>query len=128
MGIRFRAPLLLALLSRGAQAADHVTARDGDIVLEDSSGRATALTQTGRDSDPWLGRDGRTVLFLRHTANDLFRNSVYEIDLRTRKERLLYAGPARYQGRESPYFGRPELDDSRGTLFLISKEYATEGA
>ena len=50
----------------------------------------------------------------------MFRTSVYEIDLRTRTTRLLFSGPARYQGRDSSYFGRPELDQSHATLYLLS--------
>jgi TonB family protein len=40
---------------------------------------------------------------------------------------LIYAGPARYEGRESSYFGRPEFDDSHETLYLLSSEAATFG-
>jgi TonB family protein len=58
----------------------------------------------------------------------MFRTSVYEMDLRTRSVKLLYGGPARYRGREASYFGLPELDESHNMLFLVSKEYATEGA
>ncbi len=109
-------------------AADRVSNEDGRIVLENSSGQKTVLTQTGLDSDPWLSPDGRTVVFLRHPAEDMFRNSVYEIDVPARIQKLLYAGPAKYQGRESSYFGRPELNESRAKLFLISKASATSGS
>lgn len=74
-----------------------------------------------------MSPDGLTVVFLRRPAEDMFRNSVYEIDVPTRKPSLLYGGPAKYEGRESSYFGRPEMDESRETLFLISKEYMQEG-
>ncbi len=67
------------------------------------------------------------MVFLRHPAEDRFRNSVYEIDVGTHMVRLLYAGPARYHGRERAYFGRPELDEAHRKLFLISSEYATSG-
>lgn len=120
--------VLVVLLIGRVGAADRVSSRDGNLFLEDSSGHMTALTQTGLDSEPWLSPDGRTVVFLRHSAEDVFRTSVYEIDMRTRTPSLLYSGPAKYQGRESSYFGRPELDESHNTLFLISKEYATEGS
>jgi TonB family protein len=119
---------MLALMAGGGWAADRVGTENGRIVLEDSSGKKSALTQTGFDSDPWISPDGRTVVFLRRPAEDMFRTSVYEIDLRTRKLSFLYGGPAKYQGRESSYFGRPELDESHGTLYLLSNEYATEGS
>ncbi len=86
------------------------------------------LTQTGLDSEPWISTDGSTVLFLRHSAEDTFRTSVYAIDLATRTTTLLYPGPARYEGRTSSYFSRPELNEAKDTLFLIANEYATSGA
>jgi TonB family protein len=118
----------VVFIIRSGVAADRVSAEDGRIFVEDPSGRKSAVTQTGLDSDPWLSHDGRTVVFLRRAAEDMFRTSVYEIDLPTRTQKLLYAGPAKYQGRESSYFGSPELDESHDKLFLISKEYATSGA
>ncbi|MGA2600979.1 MAG: energy transducer TonB [Bryobacteraceae bacterium] len=75
--------LMLALMAGGGWAADRVGTENGRIVLEDSSGKKSALTQTGFDSDPWISPDGRTVVFLRRPAEDMFRTSVYEIDLRT---------------------------------------------
>lgn len=128
MRVPFSLLFLLVLLTGIGRAADRVGAEGGRIVFEDSSGQKTALTQTGLDSDPWISPNGRTVVFLRHSAEEVFRTSVYEIDMRTRTLRLLYGGPAKYQGRESSYFGRPEVDESRETLYMLSKEYATEGA
>ena len=119
--------LMACALCRGI-AADRVSSEDGRIVLENSSGQKTTLTQTGFDSDPWLSPDGRIVVFLRGSAEDMFRNSVYEIDLPARTPKLLYAGQAKYQGREGSYFGSPELNETRDKLFLISKESVTSGA
>jgi hypothetical protein len=65
-------------------------------------------------------------VFLRHAPGDMFQTSVYKIDMRTRKLSLLYGGPARYHGRESSYFGRPELGESGNTLYLLSNRFATE--
>lgn len=121
MRIRFSVHLLLLFMIRSGSAMDHVTANDGNIVLENSSGHLAELTHTGLDSDPWLSPDGRAVVFLRHGADDVFRTSVYEIDVGTGAVRLLYGGPARYQGHESSYFGRPELDEAGDSLYLLSK-------
>ena len=131
MQLHFSAPLLLPLLVWSGAAKDRVSEREGRVVVEDSSGHVTELTQTGLDSEPWLSPDGQTVVFLRQAgqaAEDMFNTSVFKIDMRTRTTKLLYRGPAKYQGRESSYFGRPELDESQSTLFLLSNEYATEGA
>ena len=128
MRICFGAPLVLVLMVHSAGAADRVIAEGGRIVFENSSGQKTVLTQAGLDSDPWISPDGRTVVFLRHAPEDMFRTSVYEIDMRTRTPTLLYAGPAKYHGRECASFGRPELDESHNRLYLISNDYATSGA
>lgn len=127
MRITFSLFLLLVVAIRCFAAGDRVSTEDGRIVLEDPLGKKTVLTRTGFDSDPWLTPDGQTVVFLRHPAEDIFRNSVWEIDIRTRTLKLLYAGPAKYQRREGSYFGEPELNESHDTLFLISSEYATSG-
>ena len=127
MRICFNTTLLLVFFVRIGGAADHVSAKDGRIVL-DRSGQVSTLTQTGRDSDPWISRDGRTVVFLRHAAEDMFRTSVLEMDVPTGKVAVLYAGPLSYGGRESSYFGEPELDEMRETLFLLSNQHATEAS
>jgi len=119
--------LFLILTVGNGDAALRVISKAGNIVLEDSSGDITPLTHTGDDFEPWLTRDGRTVVFIRQSPEN-FRTSVYTIDVRTRTVSLLYAGPARYAGRESWYFSGPELNESHETLFLVSDEYATEGA
>jgi len=128
MRVPFSVPLLLLLVIRSGCASDRVRAEDGRIVLEGSSGEKTTLTETGLDSDPWMSPDGQTVVFLRRPPDDVFRNSAYEIDLRTRAIKLLYAGPARYKGRERAYFGEPALNDSHDVLYLLSKDYATSGS
>lgn len=128
MQICFDALIILTLATGTTRAGDRVQSTDGRIVIEDSAGHRTAITDTGLDSDPWLSPDGRTVVFIRQSPDDMFRTAVYAIALPSRTIRLLYAGPARYEGRESVYFGRPELNDSGDTLFLLSKEHATEGA
>ncbi|HUO30495.1 MAG TPA: energy transducer TonB [Bryobacteraceae bacterium] len=123
-----RLVILALVVGSNVTATEKVASKDGRIMLEDSAGHQSLLTQTGLDSDPWLSHDGQTVVFLRHSADDTFKTAVYEINIQTRNSRLLYAGPAEYTGRKGSYFGRPELDQSTGTLFLISKEYATEGS
>jgi TonB family protein len=121
-------PLLLVFVTCSVSAADRVSSEDGRIILENASGQKTMLTQTGLDSDPWISPDGQSVVFLRHSAEDMFRTSVFEINMLNRTPKLLYAGPAKYQGRESSYFGHPELNESHEKLYLISNEYATSGA
>jgi hypothetical protein len=42
-----------------------VSVKDGDIQFTDKSGKTTALTSSGRDSDPILAPDGKWVAFVR---------------------------------------------------------------
>src|SRR5579884_1768155 len=103
--------LVLVLMIGGCWANDRVSSKEGRIILEESPGRSIELTDTGFDSDPWLSPDGHLVVFIRHSPEDMFRTSVYEVDVSTRMPKQLYNGPAKYQGRESSYFGRPELNE-----------------
>lgn len=128
MRATFNAILIASFLLCKCAQADRVSAKDGRIVLQTSSGQKSVLTQTGLDSEPWISSDGKTVVFIRHSANDMFRTSVYKLEIRTRTTKLLYSGPARYEGRESSYFANPKLNESQDTLFLVAKEYATSGA
>ena len=45
--------------------AQTVSVKDGNIQFTDKSGKATALTSSGRDSDPVLASDGKWVAFVR---------------------------------------------------------------
>jgi TonB family protein len=127
MRLLFRLGLLLAGAVSTSYAGQRVVEDAGRLILEDSSGTRTVLTKGGHDSDPWTSPDGRSVLFIRHAPDDVFQTSVYELTLPTQALHLIYAGPARYEGRESSYFGRPEFDDSHETLYLLSSEAATFG-
>jgi TonB family protein len=86
------------------------------------------MTNSGLDSDPWLSPDGRTVVFIRRSPEDMLLTSVYKIEIPTQALSLLYSGPVSDNGREIRSFGRPELDESKGTLFLLASLYATEGS
>lgn len=104
-----------------ASGSVRVTSTNGRIVLEDATGKTSPLTATGRDSEPWLSPDQTTVVFVRAAPGDTFHTSVYEINLLSRTERLLFKGPLDYQGQGNTYLGRPELDATSRTLFLLTK-------
>ena len=120
--------LLLTIIFTEALSAEQVIASEGNIILRGSSGRSSVLTTSGQDSDPWLSPDNKLVVFLRRLKHDIFRTSVYAVDLDSRVVTRLFTGPAKYAGRENFYFGRPELDRRGSTLFLLSKEYSTESS
>jgi TonB family protein len=105
-----------------------VSEKDGRIWLKSADGRAVRLTTSGRDSEPWITPDRSKVLFVRADPADMFRTSVYSVDIATGKESLLLGVPVRYEGRENDYIGGPRIDRDGRTLFVISKESVTEGA
>lgn len=105
-----------------------MSVEDGRIVLTSATGQKTVLTESGRDSDPWISPDGGIVLFIRHASDDVFKTGVYRVELPARTVTLLYEGPAKYAGREMSYFGEPQLDGSGKTLYLLAKEGATWGS
>src|SRR5437588_6770888 len=47
--------------------AQSVSVKDGNIQFTNKTGQATALTSSGRDSDPSLSPDGKMVVFVRAT-------------------------------------------------------------
>jgi WD40-like Beta Propeller Repeat len=58
--------LFILLLATAFPAfAQTVEVKDGNIQFTDKSGKTTALTSSGRDSDPLLAPDGKWVVFVR---------------------------------------------------------------
>ena len=58
--------LLISLLTLAVPAfAQTVSVKDGNIQFTDKSGTTTALTSSGRDSNPVLAPDGKWVAFVR---------------------------------------------------------------
>jgi hypothetical protein len=61
--VRLLSALLIALTSPAL--AQSVSVKDGNIQFTDKSGSSTALTSSGRDSNPLLAPDGKWVAFVR---------------------------------------------------------------
>ena len=57
--------LLTICLAASSALAQSVSVKDGNIQFTDKSGKITALTSGGRDSDPLLAPDGKWVAFVR---------------------------------------------------------------
>jgi hypothetical protein len=98
-----------------------------NIVVFYAGGKSETLTTTGRDRSPWIACDGHTVLFVRSANEDVFRTSVEMIDLRSRKESVLFAGPIDFKGQTLKEFSNPRLDARRERLFLIANTSVTTG-
>lgn len=104
-----------------------VAVSGGDILLYEDPNKAIALTHSGRDFDPWLSPEHDVVLFVRASREDVFRTSVYEMELKTRREMEIFAGPIRTSQGEVGYLGEPSFDKGRRTLFVLAKTGVTTG-
>jgi hypothetical protein len=57
--------LITICLAASSALAQSVSVKDGNIQFTDKSGNTTALTSSGRDSNPLLAPDGKWVVFVR---------------------------------------------------------------
>jgi hypothetical protein len=57
-----------------------VSVKDGNIQFADKSGKTTALTSSGRDSDPVLAPDGKWVAFVRKVEGKKIATGSDEVD------------------------------------------------
>jgi TonB family protein len=103
-----------------------VGVESGDILLVES-GKSVVLTSTGRDADPWIDPDGTVVLFVRGDVDDEFRTAVFEINVMSRVEHKVFAGPVQLPGGEINYFGNPEYSNDHKTLYFVAKTSVTTG-
>jgi dipeptidyl aminopeptidase/acylaminoacyl peptidase len=75
---RLLAVLLVALTSPAL--AQSVSVKDGNIQFTDKSGNSTALTSSGRDSNPLLAPDGKWVAFVRKVEGKKIATGSDEIE------------------------------------------------
>ncbi|HEV2804555.1 MAG TPA: hypothetical protein VGW57_06435 [Chthoniobacterales bacterium] len=71
---------ILALAAAIPAFAQTVSVKDGNIHFTDKSGKTTALTSTGRDSDPVLAPDGKWVAFVRKIDGKKIATGSDEVD------------------------------------------------
>ncbi len=71
---------ILALTVAVPVFAQTVAVQDGNIQFTDKSGKTTALTSSGRDSDPVLAPDGKWVVFVRKIDGDKIVTGADEMD------------------------------------------------
>ena len=76
---RFLSLVFLAALALPA-AAQTVSVKEGNIQFTDKSGKTTALTASGRDSDPVLAPDGKWVAFVRKVDGKKIATGSDEVD------------------------------------------------
>lgn len=109
-----------------AQARPAIGQGDGRILLETASGARTPLTEGPGDYGARLAADGRTVVFCRYSQD--FVSAIYSVDIETRKEQVLFAGPLRVKGTAITNLTSPELDLAKGMLYVIAGHSVTTGS
>ena len=134
-------PVLLAILFAFALAiprlhAQEVTAKDGKIVLT-VGGTPQVLTEGGRDSDPALSPDGRTVAFVRGTpgrmistgSGDAEATELWMVGADGKNAARLLSG-ATHPKTERLLAGMssPQWSPDGRRIFFLSAAWATSGA
>jgi hypothetical protein len=109
-------------------AGPRVFAKDGRILMESSGGKSVSLTTSGRDSDPWLTPDVKSVLFVRTDVSDSFRSRVYSVDIDSKRDRVVFDGPLNYKGHQIASLAGPEMDPRGQYLFVMAKTSPLNGA
>ena len=128
MAILIRTYITLLGCQAGAAAQQRIADRDGSIFLEGPGAQEARLTDSGRDFDARLTPDGNAVLFARSDLHDMFRSSIYEIELPARRESLVFGGPVTYRGTQVAYLGEPQIDPASHTLFVLARISVAGGA
>ena len=121
--------LLLVQFCAAACAGDspRVFESGGRILLQSPDAKTQELTASGRDFDPSITCDGLKVLFVRSDRDDPFKTSVYQVDVPTRTEKLVFAGPITLNKIRVHYLTSPELDEERGDLYVIAQTSVNTG-
>jgi hypothetical protein len=121
----------------GPALAQSVSVKDGNIQFADKSGKTTALTATGRDSNPILAPDGKWVAFVRKVDGKKIATGSDEVEptelwqVRVDgKEPSLLVRCRDSQKMESLIGGFDNLQFSRDgkLLYFVTPAWATSGA
>jgi len=136
MGMK-RLFLLLCLALAVPAFAQSVSVTNGNIQFTDKSGQTTALTSSGRDSDPVLAPDGKWVAFVRKIDGKKVASGSDEMDptelwqVRVDgKEPTMLLRCRESQKMESLLAGFENLQFSANgkLLYFVTPAWATSGA
>jgi dipeptidyl aminopeptidase/acylaminoacyl peptidase len=136
MGMK-RLFLLLCLAFAAPAVAQSVSVVNGNIQFTDKSGQTTALTATGRDSDPVLAPDGKWVAFVRKIDGKKVASGSDEMDptelwqvRADGKEPTMLVRCRESQKMESLIAGFENLQFSANgkLLYFVTPAWATSGA
>jgi dipeptidyl aminopeptidase/acylaminoacyl peptidase len=130
--------LLISLAAPAVPAvAQTVSVKDGNIQFTDKAGKTTALTSSGKDSDPILAPDGKWVAFVRKIVGKKIATGSDEVDptelwqVRVDgKEPALLLRCRESQKPESVIaaFETLQFSTNGKLLYFVSPAWATSGA
>ena len=114
-----------------------VSVKDGNIQFTDKSGKMTALTSSGRDSDPLLAPDGKWVAFVRKVdgkkiatgSDEMEPTELWQVRV-DGKEPSLLLRCRESEKMESAIAGFENLQFSTNgkLLYFVTPAWATSGA
>jgi dipeptidyl aminopeptidase/acylaminoacyl peptidase len=133
-----RLSLIPICLAVSASAfAQTVSVKDGNIQFTDKSGKTTALTSSGHDSDPVLAPDGKWVAFVRKIdgkkiatgSDEVDPTELWQVRVDGKEPSLL----ARCRDAEKPEsliggFNNLQFSTNGKLLYFSSPAWATSGA
>jgi hypothetical protein len=133
--VRLLCALLIALTSPAL--AQRVSVKDGNIQLTDKSGDSTALTSSGRDSNPLLAPDGKWVAFVRKVegkkiatgSDEVEPTELWQVRVDGKEPSLL----VKWRESEKPEsviggFENLQFSANGKLLYFVTPAWATSGA
>jgi dipeptidyl aminopeptidase/acylaminoacyl peptidase len=117
--------------------AQTVSVKDGNIQFTDKAGTTTAVTATGRDSNPLLAPDGKWIAFVRKADGKKIATGSEEMDptelWQVRTDGKEAAVLVKCRAAEKPEsliagFGNVQFSTNGKLLYFISPAWATSGA
>ena len=117
--------------------AQTVSVKDGNVQFTDKSGKTTAVTSSGRDSNPLLSPDGKWVAFVRKVdgkkiatgSDEVEPTELWQVRVDGKQPSLL----ARCRDSEKPEsliggFDNLQFSSNGKLLYFVTPAWATSGA
>ena len=117
--------------------AQTVSVKDGNVQFTDKSGKTTAVTSSGRDSNPLLSPDGKWVAFVRKVdgkkiatgSDEVEPTELWQVRVDGKEPSLL----ARCRDSEKPEsliggFDNLQFSSNGKLLYFVTPAWATSGA
>jgi Tol biopolymer transport system component len=113
------------LLLSSVLHAQRITARSGSIWSVDNDGHEKRITDSGKDYQPSLSADGRSIVFVRHTKVAPYENQPQEMQV---LESELWIADAQERGEPKPVLRLPVASpDGRSLWSFFTPKFSPKG-